>query len=152
VNTTEAEQRANRAILNAIELAMRHGNFLQETAEIIKLAKTAAYQAYHPDKRGVHGKERLQGSEMTVDALLELVPACRWPAVGGKGCFEIDCSRAQINDRDHEQNVHRVIFEQKMRDGECAMTVGLARLLSVHSHTLENSGYLDVYAPPTTAR
>jgi hypothetical protein len=130
---------------------MEHGNFVQETAEIIRLAETAESQAFHPDKLGVVGKERLQGSEMTIDTLLMLVPACKWPAVGGKGCFRIDCTRGQITDRDHEQQIYQVIFEQKMRDGECAMTVGLAGLLNVHSYTLENSGYLDVYAPASRA-
>jgi hypothetical protein len=61
---------------------MEHGNFVQETAEIIRLAETAATQASHPDKVGVVGKERLQGSEMTIDTLPMLVPACKWPAVG----------------------------------------------------------------------
>jgi hypothetical protein len=83
---------------------------------------------------------------MTVDDLLVLVPANHWPAVSGNGCFRIDCAKGKITDPMHEQRVHDVIFEQKMRDGECAMTVGLARLLHVHSFTLEHSGFFDVFA------
>jgi hypothetical protein len=71
--------------------------------------------------------------------------------VGGNGCFRIDCAKEKITDPKHEQRVHEVIYEQKMRDGECTMTVGLARLLHVHSFTLENSGFLDVYAAGTNA-
>jgi hypothetical protein len=53
---------------------------------------------------------------------------------------------------DHEQRIHRVIFEQKMRDGECAMTLGLSRLLNIHSYTLDDNGFFDVYVQLPAAR
>jgi hypothetical protein len=145
-NTTEAEQRANIAVLEAITEAMTHENPAQEIGELIRVAQTAGAQAFHPDKRGVVGKYQLQGPNMTVDALLTLVPIDRWPAVGGSGCFDIDCTRGCVPDMDLEQRIHCLIHEQKMRDGECAMIMGLARLLNVHVYTLENSGYFDAYA------
>jgi hypothetical protein len=82
VNTTEAEQRANRAVILAIEESMRQENFVRETAEVIRLAETAATQANNANKRAVSGKEQLLGPDMTVDDLLVLIPAVCWPAVG----------------------------------------------------------------------
>jgi hypothetical protein len=146
VNMTKAKQQGNAAVLEAKAQAVTHDNPAQEIAELIPVAQTEGAQAFSPDKKVVPGKHILQGPNMTVDTLLTLVPIDRWPSVGGSSCFDIDCRKGHVDDKDHEQRMHSVIHGEKMRDRERATIVGLVRPLSVHAYSLENSGFFDVYA------
>jgi hypothetical protein len=145
-NISPAERIADRAVLDAIVRARRNKHPEAEIAGLIQIAQNAALEAFTPGKHGHRGKHRLTGPEMTVDELLERIAILRWPRAGGNGCFNVHCKHNNIFHKNPPQKDQRMIADQKMVGGECAMTSGLAYLLSVHVFSSQKAGFYDVYA------
>jgi hypothetical protein len=128
---------------------MRRPDPVQEIAELLQVAQTAATCGWNPERRGLSGKVQLgdpDHANTPFDTVITYIPMNYWPQIGENGCFDIDCDKDRIDDKDHEQRIRKVKKNQKYTKGECAMINGLAKLMNVYIFTAEGTGFYDHYA------
>jgi hypothetical protein len=78
-NASPAEREANRAVLEAIKLALTRANAEVEIADIIQIAQEAARVALMERNHDQKGTHRLKGEETTIADVLTMIPLFRWP-------------------------------------------------------------------------
>jgi hypothetical protein len=134
-NTSQDERIADRAVLDAIVRARRHENPERQIAAILQISQNAFWDVFTEGKHDKLGKHRLTGPYMTIYQLLERFPIERWPRAGGNGCYNVHCNHNDILRKDYPGKDHKMVFEQRMVDGEGALVSGLAHLLNARVYS-----------------